>query len=110
MKPTCLDYALDKLYSEGGYLVAGRSIYWPIAHVLHSHDVPKSVMQYTPPDKLKEPWHSVFGFDGVVITGDDDPRLPMSRRAIVASFAIALALSIRWAAWSWWRSRNAIHS
>lgn len=106
MKRNCIDYALDRLHAEGGYFIAGRSVHWPIAHAMHSLDAPMGVVQYVPPEKLKQPWHSLFGFDGDEIQGDDDPRLPMTRRAIVLSFAIALALSIRWAVWSWWRSRK----
>lgn len=106
MKRNCVDHVLDKLHAEGGYFIAGRSIHWPIAHAMHSIEAPPGVTQYAPPDRLKAPWHSVFGFDGTEVRGDDDLRLPMRRRHIVASFAIAFALSIRWATWHWWRHRK----
>lgn len=106
MKRNCIDHALDKLHAEGGYFVAGRSIHWPIAHAMHTLEVPPGISQYVPPDKLKQPWHSLLGFDGEVVHGDDDPRLPMTRRAIVMSCAILLVLAIRWSIWHWWRSRK----
>lgn len=105
MKPTCLDYALDQLYAEGGYLVAGLSIHWPMAHAMHTREAPADVTHYAPHDPLGQSWHSVLGFDGAVVSGDPDPRGPFSRRAVVLSFAVALALSIRWAVWHWWRAR-----
>lgn len=97
----CLDYALDKLHAEGGYLLAGRSVHWPVAHVMHAQVPPPALTHYAPPGKLRQPWHALFGFAGVELTGDTDQRSPMSRRAIILSFALALALSIRWAARSW---------
>lgn len=99
----CLDYALDQLHADGGYILAGRSIHWPIAHVMHSHTAPGGLTHYAPPDQLRQPWHAIFGFAGEVRQGDTDSRRPMSRRAIVLSFALAFALSIRWAARSWLR-------
>lgn len=106
MKPTCLDYALDQLHAHGGYLVAGRSARWSVAHAMHTLDTPASLTQWATDAPLAQHWHSVFGFDGAVIHGDTDPRGPFSRRAIVLSFAIALALSIRWSVWHWWRHRK----
>ena len=97
----CLDYALDKLRAEGGYLIAGRSVHWPIAHVMHSTTPPIELTHYLPPGDLRQPWYSLFGFAGAVQAGDKDIRLPMSRRGIVLSIAVALALSIWWAARSW---------
>lgn len=99
----CLDYALDKLRAEGGYLIAARSTHWPIAHVMHSNVAPIELKHYAPPADLRQPWYSLFGFDGSVVQGDRDIRRPMSRRGIVLSLAVALALSIWWAARSWIR-------
>jgi len=97
----CLDYALDKIHSEGGYLVAGRSVHWPIAHAMHSALTPDGVTHYMPPDDLKTPWYAVFGYAGGEIVGDETARRPMSRRGIVLSAALLLALSLSWAARSW---------
>lgn len=97
----CLDYALDRLHAEGGYLIAARSTHWPIAHVMHSRAAPVELTHYSPPADLRQPWYSLFGFAGAVKSGDQSIRLPMSRRGIVLSLAVALALSIWWAARSW---------
>lgn len=97
----CLDYALDKLHAQGGYIIAGRSVHWPIAHVMHSSVAPAELTHYAPPSELRAPWYSLFGFDGRVQQGDRDIRRPMSRRAIVLSIAVALALAMWWAARSW---------
>jgi len=61
----CLWYALDTCEEIGGGLVIVASTHWPIPHVQHiSHD--RVITQYVPPHDLKEPWHSLFGFEGVV--------------------------------------------
>lgn len=97
----CLDYALERMREEGGYFIAGRSVHWPIAHAMHSTLPPPGVTHYTPPEDLRAPWYSVFGFKGAVITGDVDARLPMSRRGLVLSAGLLFALTLWWAARSW---------
>lgn len=101
----CLDYALDRLRAEGGYLIAARSTHWPIAHAMHSRAAPAELTHYSPPADLRQPWHSLFGFTGSVQQGDRDIRRPMSRRAIVLSFGVAFVLSVWWAGRSWIRER-----
>ena len=69
MKSQCLWYALDKWNKEGGYIMFRKSDHWCMPHVLHlSKD--NVLTHYVPPDKLKYPWHSIFGFKGHVKTED----------------------------------------
>lgn len=71
MKSNCLWYALDMWHAAGGALRFVKSTHWFMPHVQH---VSKTgvLTQFVPPSDLKQPWHSVFGFEGVVEVGDKD--------------------------------------
>lgn len=98
----CLFHALDRWAEEGGYLVLRRSVHWPVPHVLHVSER-SGLTHYAPPDKLRRPWHSVFGFRGAVVFGDSDPAPPMSRTGVVLGALILLVLGSWWAIRRGWR-------
>jgi hypothetical protein len=77
MKIQCLYYALDKWNETGGYLLFRKSVHWCMPHVLHLNPKTGLITHYVPPEKLKYPWYSMFGFEGYIKTGDDDNSPPI---------------------------------
>ena len=89
MKSNCLWRGLDKWVSDGGSLVLVRSTHWCIPHVQHTS--PDGVLtQFVPPQKLRYPWMSLSGFEGVVEIGDKDA----DKRGPVHPLCIGLGLII----------------
>lgn len=89
MKIQCLYYALDKWNEAGGYIVFRKSTHWCMPHVLHLDEKTKRLTHYVPPEDLKYPWYSMFGFDGLVREGDVENCVPVTPLCMVAG-AIAL--------------------
>lgn len=69
LKTTCLWYALDRWAEVGGRLGLVRSTHWCIPHVQH-HTIDEQLTQFVPLSDLRAPWHSLFGFEGHVVTLD----------------------------------------
>lgn len=67
----CLWYALNKWALDGGGILLVASVHWFIPHVLH-RDTDGQITHFVPIGDLKKPWHSVFGFYGVIEIGDKD--------------------------------------
>lgn len=103
MKTQCLYEALDRWHEEGGYLVFRKSTYWGIPHVLHVHGPLPEVTHYVPPDDLRRPWYSLFGFPGAVKIGDDAPAAPIDKAGVVIGAALLLVLGCVWAVNRTWR-------
>lgn len=93
----CLYYALDEWHQNGGYLILGKSVHWGIPHVMHSMTAPDDVTHFVPPSDLKQPWHSLFGFKGSVVTGDKDYRGRMRISRIVVGSLILGVFGVAWA-------------
>lgn len=77
MELQCLYYALDMWNERGGYLMFGKSTHWCMPHVLHFDKKTSRLTHYVPPENLKYPWYSMFGFEGYIKTVDLDDREPM---------------------------------
>ena len=89
MKIQCLYYALDKLNECGGYLVFRKSTHWCMPHVLHLDNRTGKLTHYVPPDDLKYPWYSMFGFEGYIKEGDPEECAPMPAICMLAgTFAL----------------------
>ena len=78
MKIQCLYYALDKWNESGGYIQFRKSTHWCMPHALHYDPKTKQLTHYVPPDDLKYPWHSMFGFEGYIKTVDEEDCAPMT--------------------------------
>lgn len=76
-KMQCLYYALDKWNEKGGYLVFRKSTHWCVPHVLHLDENTNELTHYVPPENLKYPWYSMFGFEGYIKSGDSEPCAPV---------------------------------
>ena len=96
MKIQCLYYALDKWNEVGGYILFRKSTHWCMPHVLHLDNTTNVITHYVPPEDLKYPWYSMFGFEGYIKTGDSEKCVPMS--AICMLFG-SLALMLFGALW-----------
>ncbi len=64
-------------------------------HVLHQTELGE-ITHYVPPDDLKYPWYSMFGFEGYIKHGDSEYCAPMP--AICMLFG-TLALGLFGAFW-----------
>jgi hypothetical protein len=104
MKSNCLWYALDKWHDEGGGLILAKSVHWLIPHVLHE-TIYGELSHFVPPGDLKEPWYSLFGFEGVVMYVDKDKlnRNPMSKLGMFLGTCILFTLGGAWAVHSWYK-------
>ena len=91
MQIQCLYYALDKWNESGGYLVFRKSTHWCMPHVLHFDPKTKLLTHYVPPDKLKYPWYSMFGFEGYIKIDDGEECRPMEPICMLFG-TVALAL------------------
>lgn len=92
----CLRYALDKCHTEGGSLVFGKSTHWGIAHAMHlSED--QRLTHFVPLTELRKPWHSLFGFDGHVVSGDTCVRGPMSKQWMFVGSIVLMIFGAVWA-------------
>ena len=98
----CLSYALDRWHADGGYLAARRSAHWGMPHVLHI-DCEGQITHYKPPSRLKKPAISLTGYHGEVVTGDQDPALPVPLTGIVLASWIAAFGATWWALTVWLR-------
>lgn len=100
MKIQCLYYALDKWNEQGGYIVFRKSTHWCMPHVLHLDNKTNKLTHYVPPEDLKYPWYSMFGFEGYIKTYDDEPCVPVKPLCMLAG---ALALLVFGAMWLFFR-------
>lgn len=100
MRTNCLWYALDRWVEEGGCLGLVRSTHWCIPHVNHRAIGAASVTQFVPFHDLKEPWYSLFGFDGQVVYGDADAvrRGPMNPVCMFLGTCILFVSGAVWVA------------
>lgn len=93
----CLSAVLNRLTSEGGYLVVRLSAHWGGVHVLWMN--PNGDLEhYSPPSKLKYPWQAFMGFDGVWKKGDKSTfASPIPAKTLVLnSWVLALGTTF-WA-------------
>lgn len=95
MKVQCLYYALDKWLLEGGYIAFRKSEHWCMPHVLHI-DANLRVTHYIPPDKLRYPWYSAFGFSGYVREGESYSPPPMPAICMLFGTILLLILGGVW--------------
>lgn len=95
-KSQCLNYALDKWHTEGGYLLLGRSTHWCIPHVLHMSNKGE-VSHFAPTQLLRTPWYSLLGFKGIVFNKDSYERAPMN---IICMFLGTIALVVLGGFWA----------
>ena len=101
----CLWYALERIHTEGGYLIFRKSAHWCMPHVMYLSPSGE-LSHYVPPDKLKRPWHSLVGFEGVVVH-DDNPS-DAKPLGFVCMFFGTSALMILGGVWLCLRGYNAI--
>lgn len=93
----CLEYGLKHWHQQGGYLVLRKSEHWSIPHVMHlAHD--GTLTHFVPHADLEAPWYSVFGFEGIVRTGDTAPAPSMPMRGMLMGSLILLVLGGWWVA------------
>ena len=102
MKIQCLYYALDKLNADGGYLLFRKSTHWCMPHVLHQSKEGE-ITHYVPPDDLKYPWYSMFGFEGYVKHGDTADCVPMPPSCMFFG-----TIALGFFGFFWFMQRNAI--
>lgn len=95
MKSQCLWYALDRWQVEGGYILFRKSSHWCMPHVLHM-DNNKVISHYVPPENLKYPFYSMFGFPGYIKYEDNIPAEPISP---ICMFFGTAALAILGGVW-----------
>jgi hypothetical protein len=96
MKFQCLYYALDQWNESGGYIVFRKSTHWCMPHVLHYNNKTQQLTHYVPPEDLKYPWYSMFGFDGYIKTEDLEECVPVPPACMLAG---SLALIIFGGIW-----------
>jgi hypothetical protein len=99
----CLWYALDKWHSEGGYLVFRKSTHWFIPHVLHLSADKGQLSHFVPPDPLKKPWHSVAGFQGIIVLDDNQAARPMTLPGMFVGTLLLMLLGAAWVVRKWYR-------
>jgi len=92
----CLWYALDKWHTEGGYLVFRKSKHWFIPHVMHLSADKGELSHFIPPQDLKAPWHSIKGFQGIIVLDDNEQAKPMSLSGMFIGTLILLILGGVW--------------
>ncbi len=96
MKSQCLYYALDMWEESGGYIIFRKSVHWCIPHVLHMDAETGTITHYTPPDNLKYPWYSMFGYKGYIKTHDTEDCQRMNPFCMFVGTLILLALGCNW--------------
>jgi len=96
MKMQCLYYALDKWQETGGYLLFRKSVHWCMPHVLHLDNVTNQITHYVPPDNLKYPWYSMFGFEGYIKQGDTEVCNRMNPICMFLGTLVLLVLGCKW--------------
>lgn len=96
MKIQCLYYALDKWNETGGYILFRKSTHWCIPHVLHLNPKTNEITHYIPPENLKYPWYSMFGFEGYIKKGDLEPTPPIHPLCIGIGSVALLVLGFVW--------------
>lgn len=100
----CNSVALDRIHTEGGYVVArmSRHTRWWM-HAMHV-SVDGTINSYVPPAPLDHPLRALVGFDGEEI--HDDPvrfARPCPKRALVISaWILAFGVTV-WAIDRWVR-------
>ena len=102
-KSQCLWYALDKWHAEGGYLIFRKSTHWFMPHVLHLSADHGQLSHFVPPTDLKEPWHSVAGFQGIVMLDDSGQAKPMSLVGMFFGTLLLLFLGAVWVVRRWFK-------
>lgn len=96
MTNQCLYYALDKWQETGGYILFRKSTHWCMPHVLHLDNKTNRITHYVPPDKLKYPWYSMFGFDGYIKDFDPEECAPVRLVCMFLGTIALLALGCVW--------------
>jgi hypothetical protein len=99
----CLWYALDKWHAEGGYLVFRKSKHWFMPHVMHLSADQGQLSHFVPPDDLKKPWHSVGGFQGIVMLDDKEQAKPMSLAGMFVGTLLLMILGGVWVVRRWFK-------
>lgn len=93
----CLEYALNKWYDEGGYLMFRKSDHWFVPHALHQAK-DGTITHFVPKERtLKKPWYSLFGFDGEVVVADPSPAEKMPWLGMFVGTLLLLILGGLWA-------------
>ena len=97
----CLSHALDRWYTEGGYLVLRKSAARTTPHVMHIGD--EGLQHYSPGAPPGHPVRALIGYDGVVWDREmaDAPPVPM-RGIVLGSLILAVGV-IGWALGRLWR-------
>jgi len=96
MKSQCLYYALDMWEETGGYIIFRRSVHWCIPHVLHMNKNTGTITHYIPPENLKYPWYSMFGFEGYIKTDDTEDCNRMNPLCMFIGSIVLLLLGCNW--------------
>lgn len=96
MKMQCLYYALDKWNETGGYIMFRRSTHWCMPHVLHLDHRTNALTHYVPPDDLKYPWYSMFGFEGFIENGDLEDCAPVKPLCMLFGMFALLLFGAVW--------------
>lgn len=96
MKMQCLYYALDTWQETGGYILFRKSVHWCMPHVLHLDNSTNKITHYVPPDNLKYPWYSMFGFEGYIKEGDVEECKPINPLCMFLGTLILLILGCKW--------------
>lgn len=92
----CLEYALDKWTTEGGYLMFGKSSHWCLPHVLHLDSTKTQITHFVPDANLDMPWYSLFGFVGRIRLDDPVIRQPIHPLGILVGCIVLFVLGGVW--------------
>jgi hypothetical protein len=65
-------------------------------HVLHFDPTNGRLTHYVPPDKLKYPWKSMFGFEGFIHTVDEQYAPPMPALCMLAGSLALMIFGFIW--------------
>lgn len=92
----CLWESLDRWHADGGYLIFRKSKHWFMPHVMHLTADTAKLTNFVPPNDLKRPWHSVTGFQGIVLLDDNVEAKPMSLAGMFFGTLLLLLLGGVW--------------
>lgn len=93
----CLEYALDKWNTEGGYILFGKSSHWCMPHALHLDNTKTKLTHFAPDENLDMPWQSILGFVGKIRVDDPVIREPMHPICMLFGTLALLILGGVWA-------------
>jgi hypothetical protein len=95
-KSQCAIWALDRIRNVGGYLVICKSTHWFFPHILH-FTYQDGLTHFVPFTDLKQPWYSLFGFEGAVLYTDESDRAPLGTIGIILGSSVLVGISLIWA-------------